>query len=178
VPVAGVSVVITTGGGSFRFGAPPGEQVSDAAGRFTVKQAPVGVVQVMAMPRDRRVSVDADDVTIAEGEAEVELGTIRMTRNRVERGDPVGDLGYTLRHPEPGADPLQRRQVVAVVRPGGPAAAAGLQAGDEIVMVEGQGVIGADAYLHNNLTKVPPGAVVRLGLARGVTVEVTAGKPP
>ena len=117
-------------------------------------------------------------VTIAEGEAEVELPPIRMTRNLVERGDPPGNLGYTLRHAEPGADPLQRRQIVAVVRPGGPAAAAGLQVGDEIVTVEGQSVIGADAYLHNNLTIVPPGTVVRLGLARGVTVAVTAGKPP
>lgn len=178
VPVAGVSVVITTGN-SFRFGAPPGEHVSDEVGRYTVKQAPVGVVQVMAMPRSTaEYQSTRTTVTIAEGEAEVELPPIRMTRNRVERGDPVGDLGYTLRHPEPGADPLQRRQVVAVVRAGGPAAAAGLKAGDEIVMVEGQGVIGADAYLHNNLTKVPPDTVVRLGLARGVTVEVTAGKPP
>ena len=64
-----------------------------------------------------------------------------------------------------------------MVRPGGPAAA-GLQAGDEIVTVEGQSVIGADAFLHNNLTNVPPGTVVRLGLARGVTVAVKTGKPP
>ena len=177
VPVAGVSVVITTGN-SFQFGT-PGEHVSDEAGRYTVKQAPVGVVQVGAMPRSTaEYQSTRTTVTIAEGEAEVELPPIRMTRNLVERGDPLGDLGYTLRHAEPGADPLQRRQVVAVVRPGGPAAAAGLQAGDEIVMVEGQSVIGADAYLHSNLTRVPPGAVVRLGLARGVTVAVKAGKSP
>ena len=70
------------------------------------------------------------------------------------------------------------RQIVAVVRPGGPAAQAGLLVGDEIVAVAGESVIGADAYLHYNLTRVAPGATVQLGLARGVTIAVKAGNLP
>jgi len=39
-------------------------------------------------------------------------------------------------------------------------------------------VIGADASLHYNLTRVRPGATVQLGLLRGTTIAVKAGKLP
>lgn len=174
-PVAGIEVLIAGGGESFNYGR-PGEQVSDAQGRFTVMKAPVGVVQVWARPLTGSEFAAARTVrTIAAGQAEVEIGEIRVTREQVSRGAAAGDLGYTLKRAAPTDDPLQARSVVAVVRPGGPAARAGLLVGDEIVTVAGQGVLGADAYLHDNLSRVPPGATVQLGLARGVVVNVTAG---
>lgn len=108
----------------------------------------------------------------------MELGTIRVVRTQVKDGEAVGDLGYTLRRSEPTVAAEAVRQIVAVVRPGGPAAQAGLQVGDEIVAVAGESVIGADAYLHYNLTRVAPGATVQLGLARGVTIAVKAGNLP
>ncbi len=37
---------------------------------------------------------------------------------------------------------------------------------------------GANAYLHNTLSRVLAGTVVTLGLARGATLQVTAGKKP
>ena len=67
--------------------------------------------------------------------------------------------------------------IVAFVRPGGPAAQAGLQAGDEIVSVDGHDVTGVNGYLYYTLTAVKAGTRVRVGLARGVSVEVTASKP-
>ena len=97
---------------------------------------------------------------------------------RVKEGDVTGDLGFGLKFAEPGADPLLFRNMVAVVRPGGPAAAAGLVPGDEVLTVDGQAVSGANAYRFNQMTNVLPGTVVTLGLARGASVPVTAGAPP
>lgn len=77
-----------------------------------------------------------------------------------------------------GADPLTLRCVVAVVRPGGPAIAVGLVPGDEVVSVDGNDVTGASRYLFHQLTNVVPGTAVTLGLARGASVQVTAGAPP
>jgi S1-C subfamily serine protease len=90
----------------------------------------------------------------------------------------AGDLGYTVREAEPGADPMARRLVVAVVRPGGAAAAAGLKIGDEIVQVEGQDVTGPNAYLHSGLTRVLAATTVTLGLASGAQLQITAGEKP
>mgnify|MGYP001295779199 CR=1 FL=1 len=56
--------------------------------------------------------------------------------------------------------------------------AAGLVPGDEVVSVDGQAVSGANSYLFNQMTNVMPGTVVTLGLARGASVQVTAGAPP
>lgn len=173
-PVAGVEVVIPNGNG-YSMGL-AGEHVSDAAGRFTLKQAPVGVVRVVAAPRGREFQATTTMVTIAEGREDVELAPIRVVRETVKHG-AVGDLGFVLRRSEPTDEPLTGRHVVAVVRPGGPAARAGLVVGDEIVAVGGQSVIGADGYLYYNLTRVSPGATVRLGLGRGAVIDVIAGKP-
>lgn len=100
--------------------------------------------------------------------------SIRLAPRRLKTGEASGDLGYTVKSPEPGIDPPQARQIVAVVRPGGPAAAAGLQVGDEVLMVDGHDVIGGNGPLHQMLRGVPEGATLRLGLARGVTIEITA----
>ncbi len=55
-------------------------------------------------------------------------------------------------------------------------ATAGLQVGDQIIAVDGQDVTGGAAYLYSALTRVAPGTVIHLGLARGVTLDVTTDK--
>lgn len=181
-PIPGVEVRISSGR-SFRFGGDEGDNkhVSDAAGRFEVARAPVGAVRIDVSPGRGgpeaygRANFAAQ---IEAGGAVVELPPIRLAKRQVERGDAVGDLGLSLRPADPGADPMQAKHVVALVRPGGPAAAAGLQVGDEIVRVGGQDVTGVNAYLYRALTQVPVGAVVRLEVARGATLELTAAAPP
>jgi S1-C subfamily serine protease len=107
-----------------------------------------------------------------------ELAPIKVARRRVKEGDKSGELGIKLKEPEPGADPLTRQLVVAHVRPGSPAAAAGLQIGDQITSVDGQDVTGANSYLYQGLTSVLEGTTVTLGLANGKSLPVTAGKAP
>jgi len=178
-PVADMEV--TVGGRDMGPFGPPGGAtgLTDETGRFEVTGAPTGAVQVSVSPRNwggsefRSVTVPA----VVGSEARVaELTPIRVTRARTNTGEAAGDLGYTIADAEPGADPMARRLVLAVVRPGGPGAAAGLQVGDEITSVDGQDVSGANAYLHRGLTQVPAGTTVTLGLARGASVQVTAGK--
>ena len=114
-------------------------------------------------------------VSATTGASEVELPPLKIARNRVGEDEVAGDLGYTLRPAEPGAKPAAWRWVVGFVQPGGPASQAGLQLGDEIVRVDGVDVTGDNRHLYHGLTTVKAGATVRLGLARGETIAVTAG---
>ena len=66
---------------------------------------------------------------------------------------------------------------VAHVRPGGPAATAGLAVGDVIVSVDGYDLTGVNVMLYGTLTAVLPGRQIVLGLRGGNQVEITAGKP-
>jgi len=179
-PVPGLSVSVG-GAAAYGGGDEHRRNITDAAGRYEVAQAPTGKVHVWVGPRswgsDEWASTWMPAV-IATGEAVIELPPIRVSRRRVRQGEVVGDLGLVLKQAEPGADPLLARQVIAVVRPGGPAAAAGLVPGDEIVSVDGNAVTGPQSYLYGSLTTVVPGTALSLGLARGATVQLTAGAPP
>lgn len=163
-PVPGVTV---------RAGVGAAEGVSDAAGRFEIARVPVGSALLRAEPpADSAVMSTLTSVEVGEGA--VELAPIRLAPRRLRAGEQAGDLGYSVRPPAPGEEPGQARPIVAVVRPGGPAAAAGLQVGDEILSVDGHDVTGGNLPLHTLLTGVPEGQVLRLGLARGMTVEISA----
>lgn len=183
-PVAGLRVVIGNGGG-FSFGGWSSDEkqnITDEAGRFEVPRAPVGKVEVYVMPRNWGAGDEygwtSVPLNLSDGQAVVELPPIRVTKKRVKEEEVAGELGYRLKEEEPGADPLQRKLVVAVLVPGGPAGAAGLQVGDEITQIDGNDVTGPNAYLHGNLTRVLAGTTVTLGLARGASVQITAGKKP
>lgn len=106
----------------------------------------------------------------------VELAPIKVVKRRVGDNEAPGDVGFTLRPPAPETEPGEVKQVVAFVRPGGPAMLAGLAAGDEIVSVDGQDVTGVNGYLFRQLIQVKAGTKLKLGLARGAIVELTADK--
>lgn len=153
-------------------------QVTDAEGRYEVEKVAVGAAEVLVLPKDwldNGYSVSSIVVQVpATGARSVDLPPLKLARRRVGEGESPGDLGLRVRPPAPEADPAEARLVVAVVRPGGPAMQAGLQIGDEIVSVDGQDVTGSNGYLFHQLTAVPAGTKIRLGLARGATIEVTA----
>ena len=179
-PVVGVEVKISESG-SFRFGLADTDRkhISDDAGRFEVARAPTGPVTILVgRPNDTTVPSTYMRMEIAGDGPVVELPPLRVSRLRTKPGEAPGDLGYVLRQPPPGTALDQVHHVIAVVRPGSPAASAGLQVGDEIVAVDGQDVSGASAYLYRGLIAVAQGTTIQLGLARGVTLAVTAGKRP
>ena len=180
-PVAGLRVWVTAPG-TFSFGEEEDKQnITDEQGRYEVARAPAGKVTVMVMPRnwrDDEYGFSRVPMQIEASEEAIELAPIRVTKKRVKQGEAGGDLGITFAETLPGADPLQRKLVVAVVRPGSPAATAGLLAGDEVTSVDGNDVTGANNYLYSSLTQVLAGTTVTLGLARGASVQVIAGARP
>lgn len=181
-PVPGLRVMIAARG-SWSFGGNEEDKqnITDAAGNFEVPLAPTGAVQVTLMPRnwnDEEYGWSSMPAKIEANDAGVDLPPIRVARKRVKEGEVGGDLGYKLKEDEPGADPLTTKLIVAFVRPGGPAATGGLQVGDEITSVDGQDVTGPNQYLHGSLTRVLSGTPVTLGLARGASLQLTAGKRP
>ena len=180
-PVPGLRVGIDNGGSSSSGGDEQKLNITDDAGRYEVTQAPTGKVQIGVYSenwRNAEYSPVMVPTVITASEAVVELPPIRVSKKRVQQGDTAGELGYGVKQAEPGEDPLLRRFVVAMVRPGGPAAGAGLVPGDEILSIDGNPVSGTNSYLYDGFTTVVPGTVVTLGLARGASVQVTAGVMP
>lgn len=153
--------------------------LTDAEGRFELARLPVGTISVtIGTPTGQpspfgavRISVD-----VQPDQRVIELPPIRVARRRIAVGGARGDLGFTIVPGKPGADPLLADLKIKSVRFGGPAAVAGLQPLDEIVAVDGQDVRGVNRSLYATMIEVPAGTTVRLGLARGVTVDVVASK--
>jgi hypothetical protein len=142
---------------------------TDANGRFVVT-APIGRVRIFcfSMTGDGTSPAGTDVDVTAAAAAKVTVFSVRGTF-----GNAGSDAGFML-------EPLVLPLTVGQVAPAGPAAAAGLRAGDQLVTLDGaslQGVLpeGAQMLLMNH----PPG-VVALGISRGgvaQTVKIAVVKP-
>lgn len=156
----------------------PRGQTSDAEGRFEVEKVAAGPVDAMVLPKDwvengygwSSIALELPTT----GATSVELPPLRIAKKRRTENEAPGDLGLRLRPSTPGTEPGEAKLIVGSVRPGGPAMRAGLQIGDEIVSVDGQDVTGANGYLFQEMSAVPAGTAVKLGLGRGATIEVVA----
>ncbi len=153
--------------------------ITDATGHFELARVPVGTVSVtIGTPNGQpspfgsvRISVD-----VQPDQRVIDLPPIRVAKRRIAVGGARGDLGFTIVPGKAGADPMLADLKVETVRFGGPAAVGGLKLHDEIVAVDGQDVRGVNRSLYATMIEVPAGTTVRLGLARGVTVDVVASK--
>jgi protocatechuate 3,4-dioxygenase beta subunit len=182
-PLPGMQVSASAASQSRQFmlmgGAGDRRNVTDADGRFEIDDAPAGKVALLAFSQDwttaqyRWVRGRAD---LRAGEVN-EIPALKCPRSRVKPPARGGDLGYELKQSEPDPNDPPVVHTVAVVRPEGPAAASGLKAGDVIVSVDGQDVTGPNDHLLYGLTEVPRGTTIKLGLARGATVSITAASP-
>ena len=183
-PVAGMEV--TAGrylaGGGYGFApAQAGElrHVSDANGRFELDGVTNGATQLVIMPRSEDASARYSLVVIAlDLPAEPlsqDIGEIEIVGQRLGKDDAPGDLGLTIAKNPPDTPPEERQLVVESVRPGGPAAAAGLDVGDRIIAVDGVDVRGRGFGNWAALRQAPVGTTVTLELANGSDVSVVAG---
>ncbi|MFZ6186072.1 sigma-70 family RNA polymerase sigma factor [Nannocystis pusilla] len=153
--------------------------VSDAEGRFEVADVPVGHATVIVTARSFGATSDHETIwtraMISNGGA-VELTPLQVPRRRLQPGDEAGELGMTMRRSDPTEGAEARRPTVAFVQPGGPAAHAGLRPGDAIVAVDGHDVTGDHVHRFDALTRVAVGTRLRLELARGGSVTLTAAR--
>lgn len=179
-PIAGVAVLAAPSGTA----RPPwvlstfegGPHISDDSGAFRLDDVPTGAIVVWAIPRDWESAAHAPARlrTRAAAGAVTRLPALRLARRRIPHGRAAGDLGFTVDPAEPGDETEHDAVVVASVRARGPAQAAGLQVGDSIVSVDGTDVTGDGMHLFYALTRVDVGTLVRLKVAGGAEVSVTA----
>ncbi len=185
-PVPAITARITPRKGSsdvFSFTAGEGgarKHISGEDGRFEIAEAPVGKAYLVGFPidfADGEYGFIRHPIEIA-GEGEIDLGDIPAAKRRVKRDETAGDLGLGYVEQPPDTEPERLELKVSHVRPGGPAATAGIAAGDVVIAVDGVDVRAERHSLAWALMSVKVGTKLRLGLARGATVEVTAGPPP
>jgi hypothetical protein len=134
---------------------------TDASGHF-VTSAPVGRVRIMCFPPNGGPwSAAGGDVDVTSG-AHAKLSAFSV---RATFGGSPGDAGFVL---VPDVLPL----TVGPVAPGGPAAAAGLRTGDQVLTIDGKslgGVLPAGAMvLVENHHR---GSTVTVGISRGGTPQ-------
>ncbi|WP_437738405.1 carboxypeptidase regulatory-like domain-containing protein [Sorangium sp. So ce1335] len=181
-PMAGVTVRAYPRAGGMAPSRMPDHKVTDKTGHFHVDRVPSGPLLVMLMPADPMSSaVDPATVPVEVQPGEVtDVGRLFMARRRLKQGEFPGDLGFTLEPTQSPMDVATRPHRVVEVRRGGPAAAAGLQVGDEIVSVDGHDVTGKLGYLVGTLLMVSEGTRVTLGLSRGASASILAAamSPP
>ncbi len=132
---------------------------TDAMGRFSIPS-------VLGEVSDQQLAVDARGYVSYQGwcpEADVNLGEMFIVKKRPLDND--GTIGVRL-----GGDEHR----VYDIDPTGPAANRGLVEDDLVTMINGVDVHGVDMRMVDELLRLPVGATVQLGLARGVTVTITA----
>ena len=182
-PVAGINVSMgrkKSGGLNFMLGGGDKRNITDDNGNYELDAVPVGPVSVTLLHKDFRVDGDyayAQSNIVIEDGAPYQVPAITIAKRRVKTSEDAGDLGYTLQESEPGVDWSERELVVGFVRPGGPAAQAGLEVGATIESVDGHDVT-SDASSYHTLSTIGVGASLELGLEGGSTVKITAAKKP
>jgi hypothetical protein len=144
---------------------------TDAAGHYVVS-APIGRVRIFC------AAVNGEPHSPAGGDVEVmRTGVAKLDAVSVHGtfGDSPGDAGFMIA-------PITLPVTVGDVLPDGPAAVAGLRAGDQLVTIDGvslRGLLPAGAMFL--VANHRPGTAVTLGVSRGGTVQaikIPVRKPP
>jgi hypothetical protein len=170
VVAARCGVAMAVGGGNFTMDSH--QTFTDAAGHFAL-DAPVGHARIICIPPEPPWSgagaeVDIDAPTVASHTLYSVLPTFGAT---------VGSVGLKLQ-------PLTFPITVASVDPHGPAATAGIQAGDHLVSIDGGSLDGLlplgawDLILNHAAGTSTTLGIERGGTTRQLTVPVVDGGPP
>lgn len=178
VPAMRMLAMPARGGTSFTVANSPDESITDAAGRFAIKNAPVGKLRILGFSNGAESDyLMATAVRTVEGTGTIELGDLSVFRRRVKLGEPVGELGVKFAEQPPGIEPEQAENKVSWIDLAGPAARTELKVGDVVTSVDGIDVTGVNADAARGLLWAPPGTKLTLGLARGATVSVVLAAP-
>ena len=180
-PLAGVYAILDEEDASMQRIAARTEQVmrarvpgllSDAEGRFEADGVPPTTAQLFAISMGFQIAAPDDKVIdvmlIPQSIPADGVLDIPIAKPRVRHREKAGELGFTLADMK-----WPCRESLRVERIDDATLAEGLRAGDEIVAIDGHDVAGLRCYLGRVLLQVPPGRSLALGLARGVTVNVT-----
>ncbi len=143
--------------------------VTDANGHFVVDRLQAGTNKLMIFsPTATMTPLATAPYTLAAGQ-HLDIGSIKVVPPR--QGD-AGTLGMSVANQNGSV-------VVSSIKPGGPADAAGLVAGDMILTIDGRAVtqLGVDpAVQFLSSGSIGIGTTVQLGLARGGSVTLTSIK--
>jgi C-terminal processing protease CtpA/Prc len=169
-------------GGNFSFGWGGNEErdnISDDSGKFTIKRAPRGKLQITGMHKDFQ---DSDYMWVrtfrtVEGSGTVDIGDITVIKKRIKEGDPAGELGIHFVDLPNDTPPDKYRLEVSFIQPDGAAAKTDLKVGDVITSVDGVDVSGENSMNAWTLIQAPPGTKLVLGLARGASITIVLGVP-
>lgn len=173
-PVAGLTVRIGPRGS--------GQAVTDRRGMFEIEGVAAGRTRLAVVVAQGGQSEQGGyrpmvrGITVA-ALGPVELPPIKVAPDRVSPGETVGSFGLRFAEPKPGRQRYETPLVVGPVRPGGPAAHAGLVPGDRIRSIDGHDVTGSSRYLYEGLTRVPVGTVVRVWVTGKGWLKMVAGEP-
>ena len=169
-------------GGTFGFGMGNNDErdnISDDSGKFTIKRAPLGKLQITGMHKDFQ---DSDyqwvrAIRTIEGSGTVDIGDITVIKKRIKDGDPAGELGLNFVQLPDDTPPEKYRIEISFIEPGGPAAKTEIKVGDVITSIDGVDVSG-DNMLHAfTLMRAAPGTKLVLGLARGASIAIVLAAP-
>lgn len=182
-PVAGMRMSASHAqGGGFSFGwgdDDDNDHISDDTGRFTIKRAPKGQLQIMGMHKDFR---DSDYTWVrtlrtVTGSGTVDIGDITVLKKRIKDGEPAGELGIHFVDLPNDTPPDKTRLEISFIEPGGPAVKTELKVGDVITTVDGVDVTGGNSMHAWTLLRAPPGTKLVLGLARGASIALVLAAP-
>jgi protocatechuate 3,4-dioxygenase beta subunit len=152
---------------------------SDDAGRFTIQNVPTGKVAIRGTPINWTTSeyMMVQVVRSVNGTGTVDVGDIPVPKQRVKRGEPIGDLGLRFAAPPDDAPMDQVVRKVSAIDPAGPAARSELRVGDVITSIDGVDITGGNAQLFYMLIRAAPGTRLALGTQRGATVTIVLAGP-
>jgi protocatechuate 3,4-dioxygenase beta subunit len=180
-PVPGLRMYASEAtGGAFSFSIDnEQDNISDEAGKFTIKNSPKGKLMIRGWPKDGRES-DYQQMSVirtALGSGTVDVGDLPVLKKRVKQGDPVGELGINFAEQPRDTLPDKREYKVSWIDPAGPAATTEIKVGDILITVDGLDITGANSGNAWGLLRAAPGTKLALGLQHGATISLVLAAP-
>ncbi len=155
------------------------DHITDDQGRFTIKKAPKGKIQITGFPTDFETSKIGflRIVRTVDKSGTVDLGDIGVLDRRLDKGQVAGELGLSFKEAAPGASMTDMKLEVSFVKAGGAGEKAGIVVGDVITSIDGIDLKGDNIMHAYSLMRAPVGTKLTIGLARGATVTATLTPP-